>query len=607
MPFLERGVPAIGLIQWPYDCWHEPCDDLTQVGGALARPRGRDGARAHSYTQAEVNASPEKLLLAAPRGYCAGVDRAVADRRARARAARRAGLRAQGDRPQQARRRGPRARAARSSSTSSTTTIPEGAVTVFSAHGVSPGRPRRRRGARAADDRRDLPARDQGPPRGGQVRRRRLHDRARRPRRPRGGRGHDGRGPGARSCSSRPRPTSTRSRSTIPSGSPTSRRRRCRSTRPRAIIARLRERFPAITGPRTDDICYATTNRQLAVKQMAEQCDLVLVIGSKNSSNSNRLVDVARDHGAASHLIDNAAEVARGVARRRPRRRHLLRRERARGARRSALVDFFRDARDGGRLRASRSCARTSASCCRRTIRARRAAAARQLRSQRARQLVAVLVELRRRLRDPRALAVEPQRRRRQRVAVRLRAPAPCRATRRSAKASATSLIGPGGHAPPRAAPRPSRAAGRVREARPRAVRAQRVGVRDARAVRREALVGRQLAAGRAPRTAARTAGRCRPRRRSAGRAASNVSYGVMLGWRLPRRCGTTPPSTQRRALVEQRRSARRPSARPRRGGRGRSARARPARPGSRSRRAARRRGRRPPRRSSAAGRPPRR
>ena len=76
-----------------------------------------------------------------------------------------------------------------------------------------------------------------------------------------------------------------------------------------AIIARLREKFPAITGPRTDDICYATTNRQLAVKQMAEQCDLVLVIGSRNSSNSNRLVDVARDCGAASHLIDNETEV----------------------------------------------------------------------------------------------------------------------------------------------------------------------------------------------------------------------------------------------------------------------------------------------------------
>jgi 4-hydroxy-3-methylbut-2-enyl diphosphate reductase len=76
-----------------------------------------------------------------------------------------------------------------------------------------------------------------------------------------------------------------------------------------AIIDRLRERFPAITGPRTDDICYATTNRQAAVKQLARQCDLVLVIGSRNSSNSNRLVEVAREHGAASYLIDNEAQV----------------------------------------------------------------------------------------------------------------------------------------------------------------------------------------------------------------------------------------------------------------------------------------------------------
>jgi 4-hydroxy-3-methylbut-2-enyl diphosphate reductase len=77
----------------------------------------------------------------------------------------------------------------------------------------------------------------------------------------------------------------------------------------RAIIARLREKFPGITGPRTDDICYATTNRQMAVKEMARQCDLVLVIGSRNSSNSNRLVDVARDCGAQAHLIDNETQV----------------------------------------------------------------------------------------------------------------------------------------------------------------------------------------------------------------------------------------------------------------------------------------------------------
>jgi 4-hydroxy-3-methylbut-2-enyl diphosphate reductase len=75
------------------------------------------------------------------------------------------------------------------------------------------------------------------------------------------------------------------------------------------IIARLRERFPAIVSPKSDDICYATTNRQIAVKQLARECDLVLVIGSTNSSNSNRLVEVARELGAASHLIDNHTQV----------------------------------------------------------------------------------------------------------------------------------------------------------------------------------------------------------------------------------------------------------------------------------------------------------
>jgi 4-hydroxy-3-methylbut-2-enyl diphosphate reductase len=75
------------------------------------------------------------------------------------------------------------------------------------------------------------------------------------------------------------------------------------------IIAALRARFPAIVGPKSDDICYATTNRQIAVKQLARESDLVLVVGSTNSSNSNRLVEVAREHGAASHLIDNHGQV----------------------------------------------------------------------------------------------------------------------------------------------------------------------------------------------------------------------------------------------------------------------------------------------------------
>ena len=75
------------------------------------------------------------------------------------------------------------------------------------------------------------------------------------------------------------------------------------------IIDRLRERFPNIVSPKSDDICYATTNRQIAVKKLAGECDLVLVIGSTNSSNSQRLVDVTRELGTESHLLDNASQV----------------------------------------------------------------------------------------------------------------------------------------------------------------------------------------------------------------------------------------------------------------------------------------------------------
>src|SRR3954468_12143925 len=76
-----------------------------------------------------------------------------------------------------------------------------------------------------------------------------------------------------------------------------------------AIIERLKQKFPNIVGPKSDDICYATTNRQIAVKELARDCDLVLVIGSANSSNSNRLVEVARECGADSYLIDNSLQV----------------------------------------------------------------------------------------------------------------------------------------------------------------------------------------------------------------------------------------------------------------------------------------------------------
>jgi 4-hydroxy-3-methylbut-2-enyl diphosphate reductase len=77
-----------------------------------------------------------------------------------------------------------------------------------------------------------------------------------------------------------------------------------------ATVAALRERFPNIIDPPSDDICYATQNRQVAIKQIAPRADLVLVVGSTNSSNSVRLVEVAKEYGTpAAYLIDFAAEV----------------------------------------------------------------------------------------------------------------------------------------------------------------------------------------------------------------------------------------------------------------------------------------------------------
>ena len=75
------------------------------------------------------------------------------------------------------------------------------------------------------------------------------------------------------------------------------------------IIAVLRRRFPHVYAPRKEDICYATSNRQWAVKEMLAEIDLLLVLGSKNSSNSNRLVDVARASGVKGHLIDDETEI----------------------------------------------------------------------------------------------------------------------------------------------------------------------------------------------------------------------------------------------------------------------------------------------------------
>src|SRR5712672_1225672 len=76
-----------------------------------------------------------------------------------------------------------------------------------------------------------------------------------------------------------------------------------------AIVEALKARFPAITGPKRDDICYATQNRQDAVKVMAPQCDVVIVVGSPNSSNSNRLREVAQSRGIEAYMVDSASQL----------------------------------------------------------------------------------------------------------------------------------------------------------------------------------------------------------------------------------------------------------------------------------------------------------
>ena len=111
------------------------------------------------------------------------------------------------------------------------------------------------------------------------------------------GRGAAGRGRGA-GRDARRRPTRTIS--------PMPPRPRCRSTTRPRIVAALRRRFPAIQGPKMEDICYATTNRQAAVKAIAPRCDALLVIGAPNSSNSLRLVEVAANYGCAQVAADPA-------------------------------------------------------------------------------------------------------------------------------------------------------------------------------------------------------------------------------------------------------------------------------------------------------------
>ena len=252
-------------------------------------------------------AAPEKLLLAAPRGYCAGVDRAVqtVERALTLHGAPvyvRKEIVHNKHVVEQLRERGA------VFVDELDDRIPEGAITVFSAHGVSPA-------VHAEAERRGLQTLDATCPLVTKVHREALKFAA-------DGYtivliGHDGHEEVEGTMGEAPESIvlveTEEDVDRLEVEDPDKLAYISQTTlsvdETRAIIARLRERFPNITGPRTDDICYATTNRQAAVKQMAPHCELVLVIGSRNSSNSNRLVEVAREHGAEAHLIDHAAQI----------------------------------------------------------------------------------------------------------------------------------------------------------------------------------------------------------------------------------------------------------------------------------------------------------
>ena len=247
-----------------------------------------------------------KLLLAAPRGYCAGVDRAV-------QTVERA-LELHGP-PVYVRKEivhnkhvVEQLRARGAIFVEEETEVPEGSITVFSAHGVSPR-------VHANAQRRDLRTIDATCPLVTKV-----HVEAKRF--AAAGYtivliGHDGHeeveGTMGEAPENMPLDKSEEDVDRLEVPDPDRVAYITQTTlsvdETQSIVDRLKAKFPKVAGPRTDDICYATTNRQAAVKEMAGQCDLVLVIGSRNSSNSQRLVEVARDYGAEAHLIDNRLEV----------------------------------------------------------------------------------------------------------------------------------------------------------------------------------------------------------------------------------------------------------------------------------------------------------
>ena len=233
-------------------------------------------------------------------------------RREGARALRRAGLRAQADRAQQA-RRDRRCEKRGAIFVDETDEVPEGATVVFSAHGVAPVVHEEAARAQLKTIDATCPLVTKVHHEARPVRRRRLRHPADRPRGPRGGRGHRRRGARAHPARRRPR----RRRPNVEVRDPDEGRLAVADhavgRRDDGDRRRLRERFPQLQDPPSDDICYATQNRQVAVKQIAADADLVIVVGSRNSSNSVRLVEVALEHGARAG--------APGRLRRRDRRR----------------------------------------------------------------------------------------------------------------------------------------------------------------------------------------------------------------------------------------------------------------------------------------------
>jgi 4-hydroxy-3-methylbut-2-enyl diphosphate reductase len=251
--------------------------------------------------------APTRLLLAAPRGYCAGVDRAVETVERALDLAREPVY----VRKEIVHNRHVVAELAKRGAVfvNSEDDVPQGATVVFSAHGVAPSVHvnARGRGLRVIDATCPLVTKVHSEARQFAARGYTIilvgHE------------GHEevegtmGEAPAATRLVGTVEEVATLS--DIPPGTPlvylTQTTLSVDETR--EIIAALRARFPDIEGPPKEDICYATSNRQAAVKALAAAVDLVLVIGSRNSSNSNRLVEVARSAGVPSHLIEDESAI----------------------------------------------------------------------------------------------------------------------------------------------------------------------------------------------------------------------------------------------------------------------------------------------------------